>query len=160
MLLILASVFQIHAPSRERRDCISRVIVDGTISIHAPSRERLFSDDPYYRNPNFNPRSLTGATFINCQIWGKSADFNPRSLTGATLVLLPLMVQNTISIHAPSRERQACFCSVPHKVLFQSTLPHGSDTSNVRNMIVFQHFNPRSLTGATVVAAVTTNLLL
>ena len=55
-------------------------------------------------------------------------DFNPRSLTGATIDWTTADNQDVISIHAPSRERPAipmAFVSIA--LLFQSTLPHGSD---------------------------------
>ena len=55
---------------------------------------------------NFNPRSLTGATYILYQTGLLRSNFNPRSLTGATTTISPCGVILT----------------------FQSTLPHGSDS--------------------------------
>ena len=140
----------IHAPSRERP--IATGDVYGTtyfnprsltgatviykqrkefsyISIHAPSRERQVFPTPQPFRCYFNPRSLTGATMMfnglcYCvpviSIHAPSRErpykyyhhilhrhFNPRSLTGATVLLLLL----------------------PISKLFQSTLPHGSDSS-------------------------------
>ena len=77
---------------------------------------------------NFNPRSLTGATFyavFPCWHWRY---FNPRSLTGATSNSNLWFLVTLISIHAPSRERPAVHFPRPLQWLFQSTLPHGSDT--------------------------------
>ena len=98
---------------------------------------------------NFNPRSLTGATYCNCHSLPLLLDFNPRSLTGATLTATELLsiveFQSTlphgsdfrvtlgrpepedISIHAPSRERPLMFLPTFGQKKFQSTLPHGSD---------------------------------
>ena len=77
---------------------------------------------------DFNPRSLTGAT---TQKQGRSNTlryFNPRSLTGATLLVTILWIK---------------------ALLFQSTLPHGSDITIQVMGALLSYFNPRSLTGAT-----------
>ena len=55
---------------------------------------------------DFNPRSLTGATSARLALSAVRLNFNPRSLTGATTLTLPLILTS---------------------VLFQSTLPYGSD---------------------------------
>ena len=99
------------------------------ISIHAPSRERQQAAGRYHSlDIHFNPRSLTGATacarFQSALCWY----FNPRSLTGATLA--SLMLSRTF-------------------LLFQSTLPHGSDFHVILPRYHLLNFNPRSLTGAT-----------
>ena len=60
----------------------------------------------YLSRIHFNPRSLTGATTSVLNTIGNIANFNPRSLTGATFFSCTLY----------------CLC------LFQSTLPHGSDS--------------------------------
>ena len=54
-------------------------------------------------------------------------DFNPRSLTGATWAYQQQNAHQFISIHAPSRERQLIMSSTTIVLIFQSTLPHGSD---------------------------------
>ena len=63
--------------------------------------------------PYFNPRSLAGAT--NTKIFGDvfGSDFNPRSLAGAT-------------IHSLLDDLQ---------LLFQSTLPRGSDMRRLLSSI-------------------------
>ena len=98
-------------------------------------------------------------------------DFNPRSLTGATIYAFNITRIISISIHAPSRERQGfkdftILCdkfqsTLPHgsdptssiNTLsiseFQSTLPHGSDDTIDCIKLTIPYFNPRSLTGAT-----------
>ena len=53
--------------------------------------------------------------------------FNPRSLAGATTGLYAVRFRYTISIHAPLRERRVAFVAVIYDLLFQSTLPCGSD---------------------------------
>ena len=97
------------------------------ISIHAPLRERhQIPDTEKYLYKNFNPRSLTGATtlykrdlqlFIFQSTLPYGSDpahqqgfvpryyFNPRSLTGATRERLFHTNAESISIHAPLRER-------------------------------------------------------
>ena len=96
----------------------------------------------------FNPRSLTGATASDNQSPHPQA-FQSTLPHGSDFLLLVLKIFLSISIHAPSRERQ----SHPHHadgaagisihapsrerlggrdyititILFQSTLPHGSD---------------------------------
>ena len=98
------------------------------ISIHAPSRERLDVVYTISLDTYFNPRSLTGATPRRCQSWLWRYHFNPRSLTGAT----------TSGTFIPTLD------------LFQSTLPHGSDSSHTGKQRTVHDFNPRSLTGATI----------
>ena len=140
----------IHAPSRERPLSVKAPTISTTISIHAPSRERppalsivamalpFQSTLPHGSDPqavpifcrkrqisihapsrerpgvkalstlgvvNFNPRSLTGATWNATAYIPTSAYFNPRSLTGAT-----------------DSQKLA-----QQYMIFQSTLPHGSD---------------------------------
>ena len=98
-------------------------------------------------------------------------DFNPRSLAGATIPDYYLKLFERISIHAPSRERLRFSAIMMAALLFQSTLPRGSDadsSSYAGNTALFQstlprgsdgnlslhsmarsNFNPRSLAGAT-----------
>ena len=102
----------------------------------------------------------------------KCLNFNPRSLTGATFDIHVFSTQIRISIHAPSRERRCCSISIgiPHIfqstlprgsdyltatellsiVEFQSTLPRGSDASALIKPLIRKDFNPRSLAGATI----------
>ena len=54
-----------------------------------------------------------------------------------------------ISIHAPLRERLPCYGASYIQAQFQSTLPYGSDPYGQSFSSVGEHFNPRSLTGAT-----------
>ena len=120
-----------------------------SISIHAPSRERLKINNLFYVSHNFNPRSLAGATPERCQKQGTALYFNPRSLAGATGVRPALRRMVLISIHAPSRERPAATTICLKSLLFQSTLPRGSDYVLRYNNIFSFNFNPRSLAGAT-----------
>ena len=53
--------------------------------------------------------------------------FNPRSLAGATIADTCRFRFVKISIHAPSRERLARSPRLRSSILFQSTLPRGSD---------------------------------
>ena len=143
------------------------------ISIHAPSRERpITSTISTNGKSNFNPRSLAGATLqvdvaamvdvisihapsrerrllrrFDYSIYGH---FNPRSLAGATLMRNINIKSVGISIHAPSRERRRPVRNSlqPYRS-FQSTLPRGSDGWQFSYSAPAQHFNPRSLAGAT-----------
>ena len=118
----------IHAPSRERPPYSPQHKKRILISIHAPSRERrMITKIP------------TGCT----------TNFNPRSLTGATPYKLSMDLSKAISIHAPSRERLNLSEKEILEVVFQSTLPHGSDLKMLLFMAKAMNFNPRSLTGAT-----------
>ena len=144
------------------------------ISIHAPSRERPYiSSASGSYSSNFNPRSLTGATIKSGTSLVKDCNFNPRSLTGATLGVPAMALRSDISIHAPSRERPTGFTNDGRQLIFQSTLPHGSDLQYfvqhmqaasafqstlphgsdnpplLSMMLYTRYFNPRSLTGAT-----------
>ena len=75
------------------------------ISIHAPLRERPTLHNITSYLPNFNPRSLTGATRAAKLQCTRLHNFNPRSLTGATQGAQIIRNAFIISIHAPSRER-------------------------------------------------------
>ena len=66
-------------------------------------------------------------------------------------MLLLVLVDSLISIHAPLRERLNLIRFTLIVVLFQSTLPYGSDLSPCEIGRLASDFNPRSLTGATVV---------
>ena len=100
----------------------------------------------------FNPRSLTGATqderktanrspisihaplrerLYHTRAWTERRNFNPRSLTGATVLIQYLRGDISISIHAPLRERLFYTPLFILLVLFQSTLPYGSDEKNI-----------------------------
>ena len=59
--------------------------------------------------------------------------FNPRSLAGATLCHLTVSTVYAISIHAPLRERLLKDVQNLIKVIFQSTLPCGSDMCAVKD---------------------------
>ena len=77
--------------------------------------------------------------------------FNPRSLAGATCSVTSSTGFSTkISIHAPSRERLEVLGVENPALLFQSTLPRGSDASRFMAFTSYLHFNPRSLAGATL----------
>ena len=97
---------------------------------------------------NFNPRSLVGATLqrnykhdkavisIHAPSWERRTTyayqslphyFNPRSLVGATVCKASYVDVYIISIHAPSWERLSCQIFLFPEILFQSTLPRGSD---------------------------------
>ena len=98
----------------------------------------------------FNPRSLAGATIKFAKIIQGKIYFNPRSLAGATISQQNSRPSSRISIHAPSRERLD-FRRKPIKIIiFQSTLPRGSDDGvSSWDMCAPRDFNPRSLAGAT-----------
>ena len=60
-----------------------------------------------------------------------------------------IKARRIISIHAPSRERLPILRIPPAMPVFQSTLPHGSDSIIGIYITGIFNFNPRSLTGAT-----------
>ena len=55
-----------------------------------------------------------------------------------------------ISIHAPSRERLWRKEKDFSLLIFQSTLPRGSDQPGIKAALLGCYFNPRSLAGATI----------
>ena len=82
--------------------------------------------------------------------WFRAWYFNPRSLAGATYRQFDTFGMFSISIHAPLRERLVVFPMNLCNILFQSTLPCGSDHYIALCFhIVTADFNPRSLAGAT-----------
>ncbi len=119
------------------------------ISIHAPSRERRNQQRPLRGNINFNPRSLAGATqpaapiarqhqFQSTLPRGSDAsalikplirkDFNPRSLAGATIPLVGLSRRSDYFNPRSLAGATILLLCIYHCVVFQSTLPRGSDS--------------------------------
>ena len=96
------------------------------ISIHAPLRERLKGYVDTIAFQNFNPRSLTGATFINCKT-GLSLEFQSTLPYGSDACFYVRTSATIISIHAPLRERLSTLNVLMVFLTFQSTLPYGSD---------------------------------
>ena len=70
------------------------------------------------------------------------------------MVSLRLELPLTISIHAPSRERRFTTRTFGLTLIFQSTLPRGSDRTSLINVNQTANFNPRSLAGATSVLSI------
>ena len=102
------------------------------ISIHAPSRERHTSLKSNMTKLKFQSTLPRGS------------DNMLKSIT---------LYNSHISIHAPSRERQIFHYVNDTFGKFQSTLPRGSDLNIFTSIIIIFHFNPRSLAGATSLAA-------
>ena len=142
-------LISIHAPSRERLYNLKGLLKLPLISIHAPSRERLRRAGCSKMRYNFNPRSLTGATYFNifnfcprifqstlphgsdvnqCFATINDLNFNPRSLTGATRL-------------SPRS------CSAGGN--FNPRSLTGATRPKMLRLPLLIHFNPRSLTGAT-----------
>ena len=149
-------------------------MIEVTISIHAPSRERR----PRCRlipitYADFNPRSLAGATRgAGSYQLDTPISIHAPSRERRVVQNEPRVVQN-ISIHAPSRERQESGNNHPESsknfnprslagattmmravclvLIFQSTLPRGSDCVCLAIDSAVCYFNPRSLAGATCV---------
>ncbi len=142
-------IISIHAPSRERlcyyhcykfsNSLFQSTLPRGSdslplasnicnpISIHAPSRERrqvLFQRHPVTRFQSTLPR-------------------------GSDYDKLYDAINHDISIHAPSRERPDTIRHSDDWFTFQSTLPRGSDFNSFQCLPAANHFNPRSLAGAT-----------
>ena len=160
----------IHAPSRERPlplfiFCIYSYFNPRSLT---GATQKNTADSAVAQN--FNPRSLTGATInftfeFGVRIFQSTLphgsdqtlaqailallNFNPRSLTGATILVFASICPATISIHAPSRERQLY---LPSRNPLQDISIHAPSRERHRNTnlsIIVGHFNPRSLTGAT-----------
>ena len=79
-----------------------------------------------------------------------NSHFNPRSLTGATgersrRLIWQLLFQSTLPYGSDPRSKGL----ISSEVIFQSTLPYGSDPYTIHRPADNLHFNPRSLTGAT-----------
>ena len=125
----------------EWRDCI--------ISIHAPARERHHQHHDGTADEQFQS-TLPQGSDMQDQTTGFGAfifqstlpqgsdiaetpglfylcDFNPRSRKGATFGTRVQKSHASISIHAPARERRIFYSFFATGILFQSTLPQGSD---------------------------------
>ena len=121
--------FQSTLPHGSDRERTQRHAAHG-ISIHAPSRER---------------QGLLQLLAIGAGI-SIHAPSRERPLGALTVG----KIKSVISIHAPSRERRTKHRDKIDYLLFQSTLPHGSDQLFSLNRLVLAYFTPRSLAGATL----------
>ena len=128
---------------------LHNIALNAIISIHAPSRERLRAIHERSRTALFQSTLPHGSDTLPPSFLPTSLHFNPRSLTGATYIPKSYELQSKISIHAPSRERRRAYQSQLYCQRFQSTLPHGSDSDTISVVAAPSDFNPRSLTGAT-----------
>ena len=125
---LYALLISIHAPSRERREINGVKVYPSPFQSTLPRGSDLYGRTSLFPKLNFNPRSLAGATRVP-----------PARRT----------IRDSISIHAPSRERQNSAVLFGHHLKFQSTLPRGSDAPRFNEKRKVKHFNPRSLAGAT-----------
>ena len=98
-------LISIHAPSRERQTDASPSQIASRFQSTLPRGSDACASAPSRPRPDFNPRSLAGATWPFMALPHVPQNFNPRSLAGATSLCL-LCVSSWI---------------------FQSTLPRGSD---------------------------------
>ena len=117
----------IHAPLRERPCTRLPTTPAAAISIHAPLRERRRRQTLKGRVHIFQSTLPCGSDQIKSLERGKT----------------------DISIHAPLRERPFSLHTGQHRRIFQSTLPCGSDGNSRYHNCCRNHFNPRSLAGAT-----------
>ena len=123
----LSSLFQSTLPRGSDSGNILKRI-NCTISIHAPSRERQLLSGVRRTLQYFNPRSLAGATMRYSGYeshWAISIHAPSRERHVQEFFDL---YTDAISIHAPSRERHKTPLCSSLRLLFQSTLPRGSDT--------------------------------
>ena len=97
------------------------------ISIHAPLRERAASLSAASFMARFQSTLPYGSDRCRCRSRWHLADFNPRSLTGASYKQTLVAYTVGISIHAPLREREPADLAAECGGIFQSTLPYGSD---------------------------------
>ena len=125
-------------------------IIHHQISIHAPLRERVSyccccfcliifqSTLPYGSEYIFSPCFTLSLISIHAPLRERNAPcavktcrtyFNPRSLTGAIKFDIRARLAASISIHAPLRERLLEKQALCVPVVFQSTLPYGSEAS-------------------------------
>ena len=97
----------IHAPSRERLSCFWRlsckIQFQSTLPHGSDPAPRSGLPKIYIFQSTLPHGSDNGTLFLRyCR-----KNFNPRSLTGATDEFMECLLYNTISIHAPSRERHS-----------------------------------------------------
>ena len=123
-----------------------------SVSIHAPSRERrrLHVKGAHMGDVSIHAPSQERRPTIVLQKTITDG-FNPRSLTGATVTTatsLKLMLFQSTLPRGSDKLKLPC-TMLP--IVFQSTLPRGSDLfqNGVENPFYF-NFNPRSLAGATL----------
>ena len=91
------------------------------------------------QSENFNPRSLTGAT-SGVRTLPTFVRFQSTLPHGSDVsTAITMIMQLTISIHAPSRERLFKGEIIMKMERFQSTLPHGSDS--IKTKYFYIHLN-------------------
>ena len=94
----------------------------------------------------FNPRSLAGATPPLCSAGLATSNFNPRSLAGATVYAFESVVWNTDFNPRSLAGATSTRLIISLALIFQSTLPRGSDLDPVKEITaaaIFQSTLPR-----------------
>ena len=129
-------LFQSTLPCGSDRNCFITLTYND-ISIHAPLRERLGAVVFFFYNLFISIHAPLRERLVFHLLVDFSYNFNPRSLAGATL----WYVAQTIL-----------------QLLFQSTLPCGSDSILALMSLGISYFNPRSLAGATAFSKGKTDL--
>ena len=148
-LLLSTATIAIHAPSRERHNADTPVMANDLFQSTLPRGSDIILANVPRLNPLFQSTLPRGSdagynlfrspTLEFQSTLPRGSDpsepctprvilyFNPRSLAGATQIADQFSMQDIISIHAPSRERQGELMNPPFVQQFQSTLPRGSD---------------------------------
>ena len=123
----LRSVISIHAPLRERHTFLLTLSMSICISIHAPLRERPWVGAKYGTLTVISIHApLRERRTLRCSCHG-SEDFNPRSLTGATFTLSTFASMEKFQSTLPDGSDKYLYLGQPYRQEFQSTLPYGSD---------------------------------
>ena len=128
----------IHAPSRERQYCCRNgIYIYIMISIHAPSRERQINFSSLFNRPYISIHAPSRERHSKSAIFVALSNISIHAPSRERQERYPVEVYDkAISIHAPSRERHFLACNINSiSILFQSTLPRGSDKHGKRNGI-------------------------
>ena len=75
--------------------------------------------------PCFNPRSHMGSDFRPDTTFTNDSGFNPRSHMGSDLIMKLYILNEVVSIHAPTWGATSYDEAADPLLWFQSTLPHG-----------------------------------
>ena len=130
MPYVSASYFlaiSIHAPSRERRFRHAAAAATQDISIHAPSRERRVTGLIFIMLECISIHAPSRERPQEEKSYSRFLDFNPRSLAGATFRTRQMKVGVLFQSTLP-RGSDIAFAKISIKqTTFQSTLPRGSD---------------------------------
>ena len=153
-IMLYLSLFQSTHP-RGVRPCLKPVLVEvNGVSIHAPTRGATIISECNKYAETFQSTHPRGVRLFPIKDVAEKVRFNPRTHAGCDLAACKSMLDDCVSIHAPTRGATSYNALRTRAVLkFQSTHPRGVRPSSLSISKYLTSFNPRTHAGCDEVRA-------